>query len=371
MFKNFTVNRKLLKRLDIGIIFTVLLISLFGVVNIYSATHNLYGDYYLKIQLFWIFAGLIVMYIALAVDYAKIGAYSIFIYGFFVLILAYTDKWGVVRGGARAWIGIGSIGIQPSEFMKIATILIIAKKIDDMEGDVNNPKNFFKLVLYILIPTILIIIQPDMGITMVMFFIFLGVFYAAGLNLKVIIGGISSVAIVILLVLYTGLLPSYMQNRILSFLNPSDYATSTGYQAVQSVIGIGSGGIMGKGFLNGNYSSGGFIPEIHTDYIFSVVGEEWGFIGAMILLLLYFILIYKFIAVAKIAKDLLGRYICVGVISYFLFSILQNIGMTIGLMPVTGITLPLMSYGGSSMLSIYIGIGLILNVGMRSKKINF
>ncbi|MDV3428134.1 MAG: rod shape-determining protein RodA [Bacillota bacterium] len=370
MLKNLIINRKLLKQLDFGMIITVLIISLFGVMNIYSCTYKKYGMYYLEHQLLWIVLGLFIMYIMISIDYSLFGSYSKIIYGIGILSLVYIDVFGKISGGARSWVGIGSRGIQPSEFVKIAAIIMVAKMISDFEGNINEPKNLIKLIGVVLIPMILIVIQPDMGMTMVLFFIFLGVFYAAGLDNKIIIGGFLAVLILVLILWKSGLFEVYQMGRIFAFLNPDQYELTYAYQATQSQIGIGSGGILGKGFLKGTYSSG-FIPEISTDYIYAVVGEEWGLLGGLGLIFFYGFLIFKMIIIGKSSKDIFGQVLVSGTVATFLFLILENIGMAIGIMPVTGITLPLMSYGGSSILSSFISLGIVLNVGMRRKKINF
>jgi rod shape determining protein RodA len=248
---------------------------------------------------------------------------------------------------------------------------MLAKLIDDMEGKVNEPRNFFKLAFYAILPMTLIVIQPDMGMTMVTFFIALGIFFIAGLDLRVIFGGLTGIAALIVIIWNSPLMKGYWKGRLLSFINPEAHGQGLGFQLNQSLMGIGSGKILGSGFTKGLQVAGNNVPEAHTDFIFAVVGEEWGLIGALVLLFLYGLLLYKFIKISKGSKDLFGSIIAVGVISSFLFSIFQNIGMTIGLMPITGITLPLMSYGGSSTLSNFMSIGLVLNVGMRRKKINF
>ena len=370
MLKNLIINRKLLKQLDFGMIIIILAIGLFGVMNIYSCTYKKYGMYYLEHQLMWIILGLIVMYVIISIDYSLFGSYSKIIYGIGILSLVYIDVFGKISGGARSWVGIGSTGIQPSEFMKIAAIIMVAKMISDFEGKINEPKNLIKLIGVVLIPMILIVIQPDMGMTMVFFFIFLGVFYAAGLDNKIIIGGFLAVLILVLILWKSGLFQVYQMKRIFAFLNPDQYELTYAYQATQSQIGIGSGGILGKGFLKGTYASS-FIPEISTDYIYAVVGEEWGLLGGLGLIFFYGLLIFKMIIIGKGSKDILGQVLVSGMVATFLFLILENIGMAIGIMPVTGITLPLMSYGGSSILSSFISLGIVLNVGMRRKKINF
>ncbi|WP_102400110.1 rod shape-determining protein RodA [Haloimpatiens massiliensis] len=369
MLDKLKINKRLLREIDFSILIISIIIVVFGAINIFSATG---GIKLFKLQLIWLLLGLIVVYIILIMDYNVIRNYSTLIYWAGVFLLILNDfVLGKISGGAKSWIGIGSRAIQPSEFAKLGLILMLAKKIDDMEGKINEPKNFFTLVFYALIPMVLIVIQPDMGMTMVCFFIVLGIFFISGLDLKVIFGGIASLIVFIAIVWNSGLIHPYQQKRLTSFLNPEKEALGANLQLTQSLIGIGSGGILGKGFRKGTQTALSFIPEAHTDFVFAVVGEEWGLVGAVALLILYGVLIYRFIKIARTSKDWFGSVICVGVISTFLFSLIQNIGMTIGIMPVTGITLPLMSYGGSSILSSFMAIGLVLNVCMRRKKINF
>ncbi|WP_392486612.1 rod shape-determining protein RodA [Haloimpatiens sp. FM7315] len=369
MLERLKINKRLLRELDFSVLIIAIIIVVFGAINIYSATK---GFDLFRLQLIWLALSLFVVYIILKIDYNVIRNYSAIIYWAGVALLILNDfVLGKVSKGAKSWIGIGSRAIQPSEFAKLGLIIMLAKKLDDMEGNINEPKNFFTLVMYAGIPMILIYIQPDMGMTMVCFFIVLGIFFTAGLNLKVIFGGVFSLVAAILVVWNSGLIKPYQKLRLTSFLSPEKDELGSGLQLMQSLIGVGSGGILGKGFNNGTQTSLSFIPEAHTDFIFSVVAEEWGLIGAGILLSLYGILIYRFIKIARTSKDIFGSVICVGVISTFLFSLIQNIGMTIGIMPITGITLPLMSYGGSSILSSFMAIGLVLNICMRRKKINF
>lgn len=373
MLDKLKISRKLLRELDFSAIIIVLIIGLFGALNIYSATHMKSGIGVFRSQLIWILLGMVIMYFMLVFDYSLIQGYANIIYWFGVILLVLNDTiFKSTVNGAGSWMKIGSVTIgQPSEFAKLGMIIMLAKKLDDMEGNINNLKNFFTLVMYAAIPMILIVIQPDMGMMMVCFFIALGIFFAAGLNLKIIGGGFAGIIALIAILWNSPLMHEYWKVRLLSFLNPEADELGSGLQLVQSQIGIGSGGILGKGFLKGTQVAGGFIPESHTDFIFSVVGEEWGLLGAVFLLTLYGILIYKFINIARTSKDIFGSMISIGVVSTFLFSILQNIGMTIGVAPITGITLPLMSYGGSSFITSIMGIALVLNIGMRRKKINF
>lgn len=373
MLDKLKINKKLLRELDFSAIIVVIMIALFGALNIYSATHMKAGISVFKSQLIWLLLGIVILYFTLVFDYSLIQGYANIIYWFGVILLVLNDTiFKSTVNGAGSWMKIGSVTIgQPSEFAKLGMIIMLAKKLDSMEGNINNIKNFFSLVMYAAIPMVLIIIQPDMGMTMVCFFIVLGMFFAAGLDLKVIGWGFAGLITSIAIVWNSPLMHEYWKIRLISFLNPEADELGSGLQLIQSQIGVGSGGIVGKGFLKGSQVAGGFIPESQTDFIFSVVGEEWGLLGAIFLLTLYGILIYKFINIAKTSKDIFGSMLCIGVVSTFLFSILQNIGMTIGVAPITGITLPLMSYGGSSFITSIMGIGLVLNVGMRRKKINF
>lgn len=377
MFSKLKIDTKVLKELDFGVLIVSIIIMLYGTINIYSATKAKYGIYYLKQQAIWLVLCLILTYVVLLVDYTILQNYANIIYWLTIGLLVITKYSGMGKtvNGARGWIRIGSFGFQPAELAKLAMIIMLAKKLEEMEGNINNVKNFFELLFYAAVPMALIVIQPDMGMTMVCFFIVLGIFFAAGLNGKVIVGGFMGVLTVIALLWNSGLMQEYWKRRLTSFINPQADELGMNLQLSQSKIGIGSGGLFGTGpsFLPGAKRSyvAEFVPEAHNDFIFAVSAEQWGYIGAIFLLTLYGIFIYRTIKIAKSSKDIFGSIICIGVVSTFLFSIFQNIGMTIGLMPITGITLPLMSYGGSSALTNFLAIALVLNVGMRRKKINF
>ncbi|MEG0772351.1 rod shape-determining protein RodA [Clostridium sp.] len=365
MIKNFKINDKLIKHIDFGIIGTICMIVLFSIINIYGSG----GFYYARLQFFWLIIGLVATYFILTVDYVQILNYAPIIYWSSVTLLLINDIFSQSVNGANAWIKIGQRAIQPGEFAKIGMILMIARVIQDLEGNINTIKNLSKVLMYAAIPMLLIVIQPDMGLTMVSFFIVLGILIVANLDWRVIVGGLSTVLVIVVGLWNSPLMPVYWKGRLLSFLNPEKFELTYGFQLLQSRIAIGSGGIFGLGFLNGKQYK--FIPENHTDFIFAVINEEWGFLGAIFLLTLYGILLYKLITIAKTSKDLSGSIICIGVIASLLFSVIQNMGMTIGIMPITGITLPFVSYGGSSMLTNFISLALVLNVGMRRNKINF
>lgn len=369
MVEKLTINKKLRKHLDYGLIMVSSMIVLFGCLNIYSARSTIY---YAKLQFIWLILSLVVVYGVLLVDYRLIKNYVPIIYWAGIVMLVLNDfVLGKTTKGATAWIKLGSRAIQPSEFAKLGMVLMLALQLQKMEGKINEPKNFFKLLLYAILPMSLIVIQPDMGMTMVSFFIVLGIFFIFGLDIRVILSGFVGLTGLVLVLWNSTLMPAYWKIRLTSFLTPEKYSLTSTFQLSQSLIGIGSGQIFGEGFKEGIQLKMNLIPEAFTDFIFAVVCEEWGLIGALFLLSLYCILIFKMIKIARDSQDVFGAVVCVGVVSTFVFSLIQNIGMTMGIMPVTGITLPLMSYGGSSLLSNFIGIALVLNIGMRKKKIIF
>lgn len=377
MFRQLKLDIRLIKEIDKGILISLILLILYGTLNIYLCTKGEYGLAFVKQQAFWFVISMIALYIFISVDYGIIYNYvPIFYWGAVVLLLlAKIPGIGVVVNGARGWISLGGVHFQPAELAKLGIILMIAKRLEEMDGKINEVKNFFILAFYAIVPVVFIVTQPDMGMSMVCFFIVLGIFYTMGLDMKIISGGLMSLVLAIILVWNSGLIEPYQKARFTGFLNPAADDAKTGYHLTQSLVGIGSGGILGSRpslmIDGGTGYAAQNVPEVHTDFIFAAIAEQWGFLGAILLLVLYGILLYKMISIARTSKDIFGSVICVGIVSYFLFAILQNIGMTIGLLPITGITLPLISYGGSSLLTTVISVGLVINVGMRRKKINF
>ncbi|SFB31735.1 rod shape-determining protein RodA [Clostridium frigidicarnis] len=366
MLKKLKLDSRLLKELDFGILIISIIILAFGMLNIYLAS----GISNITRQIAWIGISLGVVYVLILIDYSLIkNAVPVF-YWATVASLIFTRYFGVVVNGARGWLRFGPLSVQPAEFAKLAIILMVAKKLDDMDGNINDVKNFLILAIYAGIPMLIIVLQPDMGLTMICFFIVLGMFFVAGLDMKVIVGGFMSIITLVAIVWNSPLMQPHWKKRLLSFISPGADELGIGLQLKQSMIGIGSGGVYGIGPTTGSYVSQ-FVPESQTDFIYAIIGEHWGIIGGIFLLLLYGIILYRVINIGNSSKDVFGSMICAGFISTWIFSILQNIGMTIGLMPITGITLPFISYGGSAVLTNYMALALVLNVGMRRKKINF
>lgn len=375
MFSKFKINLKQLKEIDKAILFSMISLMLFGILNIYLASRAEHGTLFLVRQSVWFVVCMIALYFIIAIDYTVLKGYTPIFYWGSIILLIITMFIGTDINGARGWIRLGPLSFQPAELAKIATIMMLGRQLDDMDGTMNELKNFMVMAFYAIVPAVFIVIQPDMGMTMVLFFIVVGIFFICGLDIRIIGGGLLSLCLVVILVWNSGLIQDYQKKRVTSFLNPEADSSASGYQLRQSLISIGSGGIAGSQNAKLKESSNGYaaqyVPEVQTDFIFASIGEQWGLLGSSFLLLLYGILISKMIAIGRTAKDKFGSIICVGLVAYFLFAILQNIGMTIGLMPITGITLPLISYGGSSLLTTVLSIGLVINIGMRRKKIYF
>ena len=375
MLSKFKIDFKKLKEIDKVMLFSMIALMIFGIINIYLASSAEYGTLFLKRQSLWFIVCLVALYFVVAIDYTLLKSYTPLFYWGSILLLIVTIFIGTDINGARGWIRLGPLSFQPSELAKMATIMMLGKTLEEMNGTINEWKNFLTMAFYAIVPAVFIVIQPDMGMTMVLFFIVVGIFFIGGLDLKIIGGGLLSLLLVVIIVWNSGVIQPYQKKRITSFMNPESDTSESGYQLRQSLISIGNGGAFGlKGSAAKDKTVGyaaQYVPEVQTDFIFASIGEQWGLAGAAFLLLLYGLLISKMIALGRTAKDTFGSIICVGLVAYFLFALLQNIGMTIGLMPITGITLPLLSYGGTSLLTTVMSIGLVLNVGMRRKKIYF
>jgi rod shape determining protein RodA len=313
---------------------------------------------------------------AASIDYHIIRDLSLYAYLAVVGLLVVVMFFGTKGGGAQSWIALGSFRMQPSEFSKVALILMLARIMAKREEEgVNNLKTFAMLFVTLAIPFVLTAKQPDMGTAMVLAVIFMGMIFVGGIKYKylLIVLGLGMAAIP---VAWFTFLDDYQKNRILVYMNPGMDPLGDGYHVLQSIISIGSGQMTGQigreGLLAGNMLSQlDFLPAKDTDFVYSVTTEALGFAGGIAVIVLFYLLLMRTMRAARRSRDTLGSYICVGVASMILFHVFENIGMAMGIMPITGIPLPFMSYGGSSMWTNMISFGLVLNVGMRRQKINF
>lgn len=366
------IDKKLLRNIDTGIVITTIILVIVGMVAIASATQFTSGGNprYVTIQGVAFVIGIIAIVLLLLIDYNSFGDMQTAIYVINILLLLSVFVLGEEHKGAKSWINLGPVNFQPAELVKIGFILAFAKHLEIRKSKLNNLPDLAISIGYIMVPISLIILQNDVGTALVFLFISAIMFFAAGINYKFMIGAVITFILSTPLLWFFALQPR-QKNRIKVFLNPELDPRDSGYQVIQSKTAIGSGQFWGEGLFNGTLNNNGFIPERHTDFIFSVLGEELGFIGAVIVVILFTILLLRCIHIAKAAKDTFGMLICVGITAMYLFHVLENIGMTIGIMPVTGIPLPFISYGGSSLITNLLAIGLVINVGMRRQVIRF
>ncbi|MFM7542482.1 MAG: rod shape-determining protein RodA [Actinomycetales bacterium] len=356
----------------------VLLLTGIGILLVYAATRDWFAannqdpEYYLKRQLLNVIIGLALAYGVTLVDYRLLRAYTPIIWGVGVLGLALVLVPGVgsTVNGARSWISFpGGFQIQPAEIAKLTIIVGMALILAEREAGASYPTD--RQVLYSLavaaVPIILIVAQPDLGTVLIISASVLAIIAISGARLRWVIGllvvGITGAYLAVV----SGEVSQYQLNRLRSFVDPFADPQATGYQLRQARITIGSGGFFGKGIFEGPQTNGRFVPEQQTDFIFTVAGEELGFLGSALILSLYLIILLRAFAIARRSTELFGRIVTVGVIAWFSFQIFQNIGMTMGLMPMTGVPLPFLSYGGSSLFANMIGIGLLQNVYQRSR----
>lgn len=359
--------------LDYILILLMFICVVFGIVTISSAVKNVDGGTkYIIIQAIAALIGFVLMLAISMIDYEKLGSYTKPIYSVCVAFLCAVLIFGtgLEDTGSKSWIRFGPVGIQPSEIVKIGYIITFSKLCSNLGEELNKPKNILKLLIHSTVIMGLIMLQPDFGTTMVFIVIFLGILFAAKISYKYIIATGITVAAAIPIV-WNFFLANYQKKRIMVLFNPEADPYASGYHVMQSKIAIGSGGVFGKGFGQGTQTQLGYLPVKHTDFIYSVIGEELGLIGCLAVAFLLFGIVLRCFYDAKNSKNKFGSFICVGVGCMLLAHIFENIGMCIGLMPVTGIPLPFFSYGGSSMIASLASIGLVLSVRKKQNEISF
>ncbi len=352
--------------LDYFLLADILFLVIFGLLMVYSASNVVasykYNDefYYLKRQLFSCVIGLILMYVASVINIEKIYKYTSFIFlaSFILLFLVLIPGIGIVRGGARSWIGIGSFSIQPAEFMKIAIILLLAKYLSKYNHELNKIKTFVMVLLVAFIIFGLIVLQPDFGTGLVLLVSVIALIFMAGAPLKYFI------ALLIIGIIGMGALiisAPYRLERITSFLNPWNDPLGSGFQGIQSLFAIAPSGIFGFGY-NKSMQKHFFLPEPQNDFIYAIITEEFGLFGGIVVLLAYVLLFIKAIKISARIDNSYMSYLAKGIGISIIIQVFINICVVIGLLPITGITMPIISYGGSSLTITLIGLGLLLNI---------
>ena len=360
------------KRVELMLLISVILLSIFGLVMIYSSS-SIWAEYkyndshkYLKNQALFFFIGLFLLKVVSNINYKKYFKYAnkILFICIILLILVLIPGIGTVRNGSRSWFGIGSFGIQPSEFTKLAMIIFTSKY---LSNNPNSMKNFKKGVLPILLIVIgifgIIMLQPDFGTGTILVMTIIGMLFVAGLDLKIffkfaVMGIVGVVSLI--------LIAPYRLKRILSFLNPWSDPLGSGFQIIQSLYGIGPGGLFGLGFGN-SIQKHFYLPEPQTDFIFSIISEEFGFMGIIIISALFIIIFFSSLKISMKCDNLFGKYLSFGITFGLIFQTVLNLSVVVGLIPVTGVTLPFLSYGGSSLIITMISIGIILNISRYEK----
>ena len=361
------IDRRVFTHFDWVLIGMILLLGCIGIVNLYSMTSDGQGagpPLYLK-QISWMLMGLVVMMVISLIEYRFYSDFAYIVYTVAIFCLLVVLGYGIITSGAQRWVKFGSISFQPSEFVKISLILALAKFFHRPPARKGYSLKDLGIPFFLLgLPLLLILKQPDLGTAIILFLIFFSVLLFVKIQwsslLILVIGGLG-----VLPVLWN-FLKDYQKRRIITFFNPDLDPLGAGYHIIQSKIAVGSGGILGKGFMNGTQCKLGFLPEQQTDFIFSALTEEWGLLGSLFVVSLYFALILWGLRIAVQSKDRFGALVAFGVVSMIFWHVFINIGMVLGIMPVVGIPLPLLSYGGSFLISTLIGVGLLLNVSMRS-----
>jgi rod shape determining protein RodA len=361
------IDRRLLPHIDLPLIAALLALTLVGVTTIYSATYDpVTGQPGREFwtQLYAIGIGMAALLVCLTIDYRALAEHSLLIYAGLVGLLVFVLVAGDSAGGAQRWISLGAFNLQPSEFARITLALILAMFFGENRRGARNTSDLVIGGIFAVLPFLLIAKQPDLGTAATLIPVFLGIAYLAGLQLRLLLIA-AGIAILLAPLAWTYALKDYQKSRIVIFMDPEQDPRGAGYQPIQARVTVGSGGLTGKGFRKGTQGQYKFLPEAHTDFIFSGFAEEHGFAGVLVALSLYLFVIWRALEAARLAKDRIGAYLVGGIISGFTFQVIYNITMSAGLAPVKGLTLPLLSYGGSSMIATLAAFGLILNVRMR------
>jgi rod shape determining protein RodA len=359
-------DRRIFQHFDWTILMLVLAMCALGILSIYSAGFSVSENnfpFYVK-QIQWILLGLFFMSIAYLIDYRIICQAAYLIYGISIVLLIIVFFYGYKTHGSQRWLSVGFLAFQPSELMKLSLIIVLARYFDNHNSNEHYKlKELFIPLVMVLIPCLLILKQPDLGTALVLMLLSASIIFFMGVNWRSF--AVALVSGLMLSPIGWYFLKAYQKERLLTFLNPEHDPLGAGYHVLQSIIAIGSGGVFGKGFLNGSQTQLKFLPEQQTDFIFSVFAEEWGLIGAVVLAIMFLSLILWGLKIALHSRDLLGTILAFGITALISWEVFINVGMVLGVLPVVGIPLPFLSYGGSAMVCLLTAVGLLMNVSVR------
>lgn len=365
------IDRRLIKNFDLMTFSLVILLSITGIMTIYSATRSPFADgempsYYIK-QFYWLLVSIVALMGAVSFDYVWLKRFSYAFYGIGIFLLLLVLFLGRTGMGAQRWLNLGIFSFQPSEVFKLFYVVTVSRYLSEMQGKVTLISLLKAFFLLAFVPVVMVIKQPDLGTAVILLLVFFSMMLTRGLQKKV-------VALILLIglvsipflgnIVWEGL-KDYQKNRLVAFLEPDVDPAGIGYHINQSKVAIGSGHVVGKGYLKGTQGPLRFLPEKHTDFIFAVFAEEWGFAGSVLLLFFYLALILRGLDTARKAKDEFGSLLASGISFMFTIYFCINLGMTLGIMPVVGIPLPFMSYGGTSLLANYVAAGILINIRTR------
>lgn len=361
--------RRFFRHLDILLVVSTVALVGFGLVMVYSSTHLGSRPFlYLRSQALHLAAGLVIAGLILAIDYRVLASSARLLYVGNLVLLGAVLIVGRTSLGAQRWLALGPFGqFQPSELAKLVIVITLAKHLTDRPGPYRSVWDLVPFLGHVALPMLLIFRQPDLGTALVLGAIFVGMLYAAGARRRDLATlGVAGVALVPIL---WHVLKEYQRRRLLAFVHPDLDPLGSGYGIIQSKIAVGSGLAWGKGLFAGTQGVLRFVPEHHTDFIFSVIGEEVGFVGSMVLLGLFLLWVFRGLRIAAVARDRFGALAAVGIVSMVAFHVFVNVGMTVGIMPITGIPLPFISYGGSALMTLVWATALLLNIGMRHQRV--
>jgi rod shape determining protein RodA len=371
-------SRRSVPPFDFVLVLATLLVSVVGVVMVYTATRGLLltadddPKTFLKKQGLFVVLGVITMIVLALFDYRRLEPLAMILYWLIILSLVGVFVVGSSAQGAARWFSIGPLQLQPSEFAVLALILAIASYCARRDEDGLAWRDVFRLLILAGIPIVLVLLQPDLGTAMIMIIVLLVMLAVAGLPIRILVMLLIGTALFALVAVEAGLLHHYQIARLTSFLNPNQksnnqFVKEALYSGQQSKNAIGSGGIFGSGIGHGAQTNLGYVPEQQTDFIFTAVGEQLGFVGATGVLALLGVISWRVLHAGVVARDVFGRLLCTGLFAFIAFSVFQNVGMTMGIMPITGIPLPFMSYGGTAVLVFFAAVGLALSVSGRRR----